>query len=77
MGIARIAGAIRRPARASGMLGPEGSTGAFSPFGLDFHHLFILKKLLLLQQLSLFGEGDGNRTHVRKHLHGSVSERSL
>ena len=35
MGIARIAGAIRRPARALGMLGPEGSTGAFSPFGFD------------------------------------------
>ena len=35
MGIARIAGAIRRPARASGMLGPEGSTGASNPFGFD------------------------------------------
>ncbi len=23
------------------------------------------------------GEGDGNRTHVRKHIHRSVSERSL
>ena len=44
MGIARIAGAIRRPARASGMLGPEGSTGAFSPFGFDSHHFCGIKK---------------------------------
>ena len=32
--------AIRRPARASGMLGPEGSTGAFSPFRLRFLFVF-------------------------------------
>ena len=48
MGIARIADAIRRPARASGMLGPEGSTGAFSPFGFDFHHLFYAKKAVAI-----------------------------
>ena len=48
MGITRIAGAIRRPARASGMLGPEGSTGAFSPFGFDSHHLFYTKKAVAI-----------------------------
>ena len=34
-GFARIAKAIRRPARASGVLGPEQSTGLFSPCGFS------------------------------------------
>ncbi|MBR3296512.1 MAG: hypothetical protein IKI65_01585 [Firmicutes bacterium] len=34
-GLSGSAAQIRRPARASGVLGPEGSTGAFCPFGFE------------------------------------------
>ena len=36
---------IRRPARGTAVLGPEGSTGAFRPFGFDSpRHIFSQNK---------------------------------
>ena len=77
MGIARIAArstVLRVPWACSDLKAPPEPSALSGSIPITF---FMLKKLLQLQQLSLFGEGDGNRTHVRKHLHGSVSERSL